>query len=144
MLTTGVASHHALPHSSVPLFPAKSLMICSLLFKVGKKTPSGSENQLIRKRKIRSLRLACRFGSYSVMSLNGKNMGELVKRRAFFLFLQHETSLFFCFKNIGKTSRVQNTKQGLHREGKNPEANWTQSFHKQNVFLIPKRLFDLE
>lgn len=37
MLTIGVASHHVLPHPSVPLFPAKSLMICSLLFKVGKK-----------------------------------------------------------------------------------------------------------
>lgn len=32
-----VAPHHALPHSFVPLFPAKPLIICSLLFKAEKK-----------------------------------------------------------------------------------------------------------
>lgn len=36
-MSIDVAPHHALPHSSVPLFPAKPLMICSLLFKAGKK-----------------------------------------------------------------------------------------------------------
>lgn len=38
MVSTGVASHHALRHPSVSLFPAKPLMICPLLFKAGKKT----------------------------------------------------------------------------------------------------------
>lgn len=36
-MSIDVAPHHAQPHSSVPLFPAKPLMICSLLFKAGKK-----------------------------------------------------------------------------------------------------------
>lgn len=36
-MSIDVAPYHALPHSSVPLFPAKPLMICSLLFKAGGK-----------------------------------------------------------------------------------------------------------
>lgn len=36
-MSINVAPYHALPHSSVTLFPAKPLMIRSLLFKAGKR-----------------------------------------------------------------------------------------------------------